>query len=259
MTVFWLLLLHFSAYLHVQGAGDQHVGRTVCGLNPNHSSFAVLPPCFVPDYDPKPLLRVLFSNFDGASPEFQKVLTMTTASVIYHMDWLRHNLEAGHPLFSTELFRIAADRPFSEMVECHEWRQGDVMHATGIPPHVTSLVKEDEMLKRLENMPRLVVPAVIQELESRNLLLTGPSKEELERSYSAVFSNVIEKYLGADAREILSERVQANLAQSQAASAPSTHPRLYLTEKNKMTRIPPDFNLPCGKPSNGLGELLLLE
>ena len=137
-----------SAYIHYHAAGDQHVGRTVCGLNPLHPSFAVLPPQFVPDYDPKPLLRVLFSGFDSETPEFQKVLSMTTASVIYHMEWLKDHLEDAHPLFSTDLFRMVVDRPFSETVESRVWKPGDVMRATGIPPHYLTRLKYQNPRKK---------------------------------------------------------------------------------------------------------------
>ena len=131
-------------------SNDQYVGRILCGLNNERLSFAILPPRFRSNYDPKPLLRRLFSGFDRASPGLQEVLTMTTASVIYHMDWLRSNLPSGHCLLSSALFKsdLLAAAP-NDIVECHGWKPGDAEKATGIPLHV---LKMFELLEEICQM-----------------------------------------------------------------------------------------------------------
>jgi len=45
------------------------------------------------------LLTDSFSFYDSVPPELQKVLMMTTASVVYHMDWLINNLHPEHSFF----------------------------------------------------------------------------------------------------------------------------------------------------------------
>lgn len=129
-----------SLYIQYQEAGDHYVGRTVCGLNPSDPSFAILPPRFKSYFDPIPLLRTIFSRYDDAIPELKQVLMFTTASVIHHKDWLISNHPRNHPLFLTTLFRERFERPLSEMVECRNWKPGDVMRATGIPPHAEILL-----------------------------------------------------------------------------------------------------------------------
>jgi len=226
-----------SAYIHYHGAGDQHVGRTVSGLNPLHPSFAVLPPCFVSDYDPKPLLRYLFSNFDRQTPELQKVLTMTTASVIYHIEWLKRNLEFGHPLFANDLFRILPDRPFSQMVECRTWKPGDVLRATGIPPHVLLLLHSSELAEAQKKIPDAVTEKFIQVLEDRNQLVRNATKEDLEN----LLTDCFQKALGLNRAES-----QQNAQPQQTGAIQVNRAELYTSENKRVSRIPPDFKLPCG-------------
>jgi len=224
-----------SAYIQYHGAGDQHVGRTVCGLNPLHQSFAVLPPCFVEDFDPHPLLKILFSKFDDQTPEFKKVLTMTTASVIYHMDWLRANLERGHPLFSTDLFRMDIGRPFSEIVECRSWKPGDVMRATGIPPHVHILLNTTEIADYSKTIPDAVCAKVVRELEDRNELFRNASRDEIRQ----MITDCVQNALG------ISQNARRPNEQPVAA-AKDSHPQFYYSGISKASRLPPDFQLPTG-------------
>jgi len=223
-----------SAYIHYHGAGDQHVGRTVCGLNPLHPSFAVLPPCFKEDFDSEPLLRTLFSNFDGQTPEFKKVLTMTTASVLYHVDWLKSNLDDDHPLFSTELFRIDFGRPLNQLVECRNWRPGDVLRATGVPPHVQIMLNATEIMNYSKTIPDLVCTKVVEQLEDRNQLFRNASREEIQQMITSCFQNALGMPQNAE-RQI-----------AQPVVAKNGHPKFYYSAPTKASRIPPDFKLPTG-------------
>jgi len=220
-----------SAYIHYHAAGDQHVGRTVCGLNPNHHSFAALPPRFVPDYDPEPLLRRLFSRYDSQEKAFKKVLKMTTASVIHHMKWLRENLEDDHPLFSTELFRMVPERPFLDMVECREWRPGDALQPTGIPPHVMVLLHTKQLAENYKRIPDLVAAKVVQELDQRNQLFRNASKAEIQQFIMEAVHSAMEQ----GSREQPADGAQL---QQQPSADGALHPY------PGMKRIPPGFKLP---------------
>jgi len=80
-------------YLQYEKAGDQHVGRTVCGLNGNDETFGVLPPRFKAgkEYEDvvNEVLKDCFANIWKMEPEFQRVLKMVLASVCCHLDRVR--------------------------------------------------------------------------------------------------------------------------------------------------------------------------
>jgi len=231
-----------SLYLQYQSAGDQHVGRTVCGLNPNDTTFAVLPPRFKPDFDPNPLLETLFSNFTGVSAELRRVLTMTTASVFYHMEWLENNLPASHPLLSTPVFRLAYQRPISSMVECHTWKPGDAIQATGIPPHVSILLQMKSLNQALTQMPDRISAMLDQRVDGEGAFLRNASSEQVKHLISEAVREVIDNH---------NQRIPA----PEDEGAPVVEqglvfPSFFPTEKSKLSRLPPDFELPHGSLQN---------
>jgi len=85
----WPLAIR-DIYLKYEAAGDQYVGRVLCGLNVNDESFAVLPPTFKPEYEHvvQRILHDCFKRYDEMTNDFKQVLRMTMASVVYHKDTL---------------------------------------------------------------------------------------------------------------------------------------------------------------------------
>ena len=162
---------------------------------------------------------------------------MTTASVIYHMEWLIDNLDHDHPLFSTELFRIYAGRPFNELVECHNWKPGDVMRATGIPPHVHILLNSSQMMDNFRALPDLVCAKVVQELEDRNQLFRNASRDEIQH----IIMTCVQNALG-----FRPQNERAQNAEPAVAVARGVHPQIYYSGTSKASRLPPDFTLPTG-------------
>jgi hypothetical protein len=65
--------------------------------------FAVLPPHFHPANDDfiKDALNILMPGHGEYLP---MVAEMALASVVYHKNWLRSNLQSRHPIFNTILF-----------------------------------------------------------------------------------------------------------------------------------------------------------
>jgi len=226
-----------SIYIQYQAAGDQHVGRTVCGLNPADTTFATLPPTFRPDYNPVPLLTTLFSNYWRVSAELRKVVTMTTASVLYNEEWIRTQLPPDHPFFSTALYTTDFHIPFSEMVECHTWKPGDVMKATGIPPHVSLLLNMSELLKRMNTLPDQIRQTLNQNLQQHQPFFRSASSDQVKAIMVEAFREVMAKNRGDD---------DGNAAGAAPVAAPVHYPPLFLTKKNKLSRLPPDFKLPRG-------------
>jgi len=127
------------------------------------------------------------------------------------------------------------------MVECRNWKPGDVLRATGIPPHVHILLNTTEISEHQKRIPDLVSVKVVEALEERNQLFRNASKDDVRQ----FIMDAVQIALGGGAQEpeILPD---AQPRAPRPASAEADRPQLYLTDKNKMTRIPPDFTLPSG-------------
>ena len=72
-----------ATYLRYEAVGDAFVGRTVTGLPIDSSEFAILPPHFK---EALPMCMYAVAEF-------------ALASVLYHADFLRTNLQRNHPLW----------------------------------------------------------------------------------------------------------------------------------------------------------------
>lgn len=90
-------------YVRQMLAGDQSVGRTVCGLSPQSVDFSLLPPRFAS------VEAVNFGEFvcdlQTYPANFSLVIAHCVASVVHHTDWLVANLPADHPLFLSRYWR----------------------------------------------------------------------------------------------------------------------------------------------------------
>lgn len=94
-----------SRYLRYESAGDQFVGRTICGLPIDDADFALLPPLFPPgDVDVVDALKKCFPHMP---PQLAGVLEFALASVVYHVDYLRAHLPKTHRIWSSPLFQQA--------------------------------------------------------------------------------------------------------------------------------------------------------
>ena len=120
-------------------AGDQHVGRTVCGLAVGQSTFATLPPQFqgLLHGDQEFARSVCFPHF-SESVNLTPVTTYCLASVVYHTAFLRDTLGPKHKLFETPLFTdLALLKTLGGKVWCGlPDATGIGMKGTGIPTNV---------------------------------------------------------------------------------------------------------------------------
>ena len=85
-----------ECYLQFEKAGDQYLGRVVCGLDVNDVSFAVSPPYFECDGDVKAKILTLLKDFTvgghGIRGEIFQMLYFCFASLCYHFEFLVQNL-----------------------------------------------------------------------------------------------------------------------------------------------------------------------
>lgn len=128
-------------YLRYEGAGDQFVGRTVAGLNILSEDFAVLPPHFQSVYNDY-IFDALNILMPGHAEYLPMGAEMALASVVYHKDWIKNNLQSRHPVFNTILFcQTNLMNGLYEKLQTEESLMqptGDIIFylMLGVPPHV---------------------------------------------------------------------------------------------------------------------------
>ena len=100
----WSLGVVFDIYWLFAEAGDYYCGRILAGLNPNTSSFEVLPPHFIvgsENLHVNEALNMCFPNISklNGMPNIKGLLLRCLASVIYHSEALIQviDTEPGHP------------------------------------------------------------------------------------------------------------------------------------------------------------------
>jgi hypothetical protein len=130
-------------YLRHDGAGDMHVGRTVCGLPVDEAEFAILPPRFV--HGSSVVATAKRICFSSLPPSASGVGEYALASLIKHIPMLRRDLPESHPLFQNPLF---VNQTMVDVLTTLLVTNRSEMAATGIPPHVVLL----EKVKRLERL-----------------------------------------------------------------------------------------------------------
>lgn len=135
-------------YLRYERAGDQFVGRTVCGLPLCSTQFATLPPHFTALNDTvKDAITTLFPYL-STIPSMMPVLCLALASLVWHSDWIRANVHRSHPVRSTYLLRTPALlQSLKCLVTCGI--KSPVMTATGIPPVTDILVAFGEVVEKV--------------------------------------------------------------------------------------------------------------
>ncbi len=151
-------------YLRYESAGDQYVGRTVCGLPCDSASFCILPPHF-PERPPS-LTNAIRVCFPNAPAMMAGILEHCLASIVYHRAFLTATLPANHKIFVNPVFTSPGllDE-LSAAVVCRTPSANLVMRATGIPPHISLIADMTRVAERIETLgPRIdrVAPAVIE-------------------------------------------------------------------------------------------------
>ena len=159
----WTLGNVQDRYIIGGAAGDQRVGRVVCGNPTTDLRFGALPPRFQ-EADMRLLLSIgltkVFPNYDAQPDTFKAVIPYLIASILFHQSWMRENLSRDHPIFSSPIFTKGIDeldgqslsQKFDGKILGGILRCEDTgLEATGIPEH---LVTQHMMVKFEENALR---------------------------------------------------------------------------------------------------------
>ena len=170
----WSMGKVLDVYWTFSDAGDYFLGRILCGLDPNKSGFAIMPPHFIvennlmEDDDIKKAMLLMYGPVldkcqDNPANDPTGLLLLALASIIYHSDWLKCVVTKHH------------GHPFSE-----------------IP-----LLNDPELLSRLKEKVRSIQVVV------NDVLFNVFLKSCMSFYMSYILSYILSMYLSSTARLIL--------------------------------------------------------
>lgn len=148
-------------YVRFERAGDQHVGRTLSGLDPNSTVFATLPPHFRPGFNAQ---AAVLQCFPKAAVQLMNVLTFALASLIFNRAYFEEHLPADHPLRFTLFW---TQNIGSNMEVALDFGRDEQLCATGVPPHIAIARRVEESNKRVDELPNLLKVIIHDEFEAR--------------------------------------------------------------------------------------------
>lgn len=251
-----------DTYLRFEAAGDAIVGRCASGLPIGDEKFAMLPPHFTNEGTriASLAINVLFPN---APERLHGVLVLCAASLLYHEEFLRQTLPSTHPVFSSPLL---SDKNLHSSLMAHirvGHEDTDIMHATGIPPHVSilrGLSKNTSalhgMVTELGSVAKNVEKAVRDVLEEKAIETGSITRAGLEDFVESRLSQKIDA-LGASLAALIRPSseldrnnndlvAQEGEEEEHAAAAPRMFP-LY-NHRGRFRRVPADFVFSSGTP-----------
>jgi hypothetical protein len=242
----WSLGGVLDRYMFQSDAGDNYVGRLVCGLPPTTADFAILPPFF--QDDARDLVqRCIDICFPKASAPLRMIAPFLIASVVYHHSFLVATLASDHTLFSSALFASGLRDRLQSHVICRPWAQDDPIKPTGIPPHVSIMsevrsltVSVNALLPAIEDLPLAVSSHVATEvdsiLETRAIGAGSVTRQGLEQAMRDIL-------LSTGVADAIRTLTSSERAQTTPATAALPQYRLVA---GMFRCLPEDFQLPTG-------------
>ena len=180
----WSLGRVLDLYWQFAATGDYYLGRVLAGMDPNVASFAVLPPHWkmenpLLDAKVKEAMELMYGpilrKHQDTPVNPTGILLLCLASVVYHSDFLIETTSKypGHQFGTIPLLskpQLLAQ--LKEMVTIE--KEGQIVAATGIPPHVANakLVLEtlqtcQDIFEKVGTMSDEMKKAVHEEFENR--------------------------------------------------------------------------------------------
>jgi hypothetical protein len=144
-------------YIFFGEGADQLCGRMVCGLPFSDEEFGTLPP----HYSHETLAQLsdqfwneIVSGYDNFPSSFKNAFPFLLASLFHHEQYLRANLGAGHPLWTSRVF---THNEHIEMLRSSTLLgigacKVTGLRATGIPTHLAIAAKVSELTREVEQL-----------------------------------------------------------------------------------------------------------
>ena len=166
-------------YIHYEAAGDQFVGRTVCGLNCLNSQFAISPcyfdftECENPDLKREELNLWMREHIVGGRELTAKILYMTRflfANICYHYDYLFETCHPRNRLLNEPLLcHCPAELRQLAVVKCPWESTQDTPKISGIPPHVMMMSDLRRLESKLDSVSDRLMDRMVHELNERDI------------------------------------------------------------------------------------------
>lgn len=80
--------------------GDIYLGRLLTGLSPHANDFRSFPPRFHANVDVSADIETCFPTLSNPSPRTYAVLRLLLASMVFHCNWIKQNVDQNSPLLS---------------------------------------------------------------------------------------------------------------------------------------------------------------
>ena len=161
-------------YLQYEKAGDQYLGRVVCGLDVNDPLFAVSPPYFDADHATIEKIHLLLKEYavrgDSATADMHRVFYFCYASLCYHRDFLGRNLHQSSKLQASPFYNTMPNFVKDAAVVKLPWTKTEATPVfTGLPPHVVILATCEELKLELRRAREEIVSDVKEDLDNRRI------------------------------------------------------------------------------------------
>jgi len=168
-------------YLQFEKAGDQYLGRVVCGLDVNDVKFAVSPPYF--DFDVTDLsaedgtdervfslLRDYMVGGDYVCASVHRIFYFCFASLSFHFDFLSRVLHPMNKLRASHFFNHIPLWVKNAATVKYPWTRTDATPTlTGLPPHITILANFEKLRVELEDSKVAILGGIEAELDKRRI------------------------------------------------------------------------------------------
>lgn len=128
-------------YLHFSDPQDQLCGRQVALLPILDHQFGTLPPHFnscTLSHLSEQFWNLIVPGYSNLTVEFKPTLPYLLASLLYHEDYLRNELDMSHPISSSRVFSANCKLEMlrTSILTGFGYCSDTGMQATGLPPHI---------------------------------------------------------------------------------------------------------------------------
>ena len=186
-------------YLQYEKAGDQYLGRVVCGLDVNHVSFAASPPFFEAESEALDNIHILLKTYavrgDLVTPDMHRVFYFCFASLCYHRDFVAANLHQRSKLQASPFFNAMPNYAKDAAVVQYPWTCTKACPTfTGLPPHVVILATCEELKLELAKAKEGIIQSIKDDLDSRRIgSQSHYDKEEIIRTMGTLHNALLKK------------------------------------------------------------------
>jgi hypothetical protein len=193
-------------YLQYEKAGDQYLGRVVCGLDVNDVTFAVSPPFFEFDDTRQEggdvrtsrvysLLKDYMVQGDTVPASVHHIFYFCFASICFHFDFLKQVLHEKNKLRASHFFTHIPVEVKAAATVRYPWDRTEMTPTlTGIPPHITILANFRTLMVEMESTKDAIISGLIAELDRRRIGSQSHfDKEEILTSMTTMHNDLLKK------------------------------------------------------------------